>query len=210
MKRILAVVAAILIPVAAYAVPFSSTGGYGNPVLDTSGAAFVNTDGLKATYSYTATDITPVATATDVVVLGGSATKTVRVSQVCIGGTATAASTYDVYLYKRITADTGGTATNPTPAQYDSQDAAASATVYLYSANPTLGTASGSAIKAQHIVLVNGGTPGSQSVSSCWVFGNGEERPTLRGVAQQFAINHGGGAVPAGASVYYTIEFTEE
>lgn len=199
---------AILTPASVIAVPYTTTGGYGNPVLDSAGASYVNTDGIKATYAYTATDITPVATATDVVVIGGSATKTIRISSVCVGGTATAASIYDTYNYMRTTADTGGTATNPTPVKYDSQDGTAAATVSLYTANPTTGT--GSVIKAAKVALVNATTPGSQLANTCWVFGNGEERPILRGVAQQFAIGHNGAAVPAGASIYYSIEWTEE
>lgn len=211
MKRILAALALFAFtPAVVFAVPYTTVGGYGSGVLDSSGAAYVNTDSLRATYSYTATDITPVATATDVVTLTGSATKVIRISQVCVGGSATAASSYDVYLYKRTTADTGGTSTNPTAVQYDSNDAASSSTVTLYTANPaTLGTTA-SAVRGQHLVLINGGTPASQAFSTCWNFGLGEEKPTLRGATQQFAINHGGGAVPAGASVYYTIEWTEE
>lgn len=187
---------------------FNTTGGYGNPILDTRGASYVSIDGLRATYSYVATDVTPVATATDVVVIAGSATKTVRISRVCFGGSATAASIYDVYMYKRTVANTGGTATNPVPTQHDSGDAAASATVSLYTANPTLGT--GSIVRASKTFLINGGTPVGGTPIQCWDFGVGVERPTLRGVAQSFALNHGGAAVPAGASLYYNVEFTEE
>lgn len=208
MNKFLAFLAILLVPAVAIAVPYTTTGGYGNPVLDTAGASYVNVDGLRATYSYTAVDITPVATATDIITLTGSATKVIKVSQVCVGGSATAASVYDTYLYKRTTADTGGTSTNPTPAQHDSLDSAATGTVSLYTANPTTGT--GVIVRAQHVVLVNGGTPGSQALLSCWSFGSGAEKPTLRGVAQQFAINHGGAAVPAGSSIYYSIEWTEE
>lgn len=189
---------------------FNTTGGYGNPILDARGAGYVSVDGLRATYSYVASDITPVATATDVVVITGSATKTVRISRVCFGGSATAASIYDVYMYKRTVADTGGTATNPTPTQHDSNDAAASAVVSLYTANPTVGT--GTLIRGSKTFLINGATPVGGTPLTCWDFGIGVERPTLRGVAQQFAINHGAGAqaVPAGASVYYNVEWTEE
>jgi hypothetical protein len=211
MKKIyLAAALASAMPSAALAQVYQTTGGYGSAVLDQRGAAFVNTDGLKATYSYNAIDVTPVATATDVLVITGSATKTVRISQVCAGGTATAASIYDLYLYKRTTADTGGTSTAPVPAQHDSNDPAATATIALYTANPSALGTSGTPIRAGHFTLINATTPSAGQNFSCWIFGEGEEKVVLRGTSQQLAINHAGGAVPAGANLYYMIEFQEE
>jgi hypothetical protein len=49
----------------------------------------VSTNSPKPTFRYTAVDITPVATATDVLVLKGSATKIVRVTRASILGSAT-------------------------------------------------------------------------------------------------------------------------
>jgi hypothetical protein len=210
MKRIIAVSALLaLFSGAALADnAFNTTGGYGGVLIDTKGAAYVNQDSLSPTYAYTATDVTPVATATDVVVIAGSATKTIRIKSVCIGGTATAASVYDVYLYKRTVADTGGTATNPVPVQFDSNSSAAASTVSLYTANPTVGT--GVLISGSKMVLVNGATPAAQNLQNCWDFGRGGSKPILRGVAQSLAISHNGAAVPSGASIYYTVTWTED
>jgi hypothetical protein len=209
MKRILAILAlASFVPAAALAVPYTTTGGYGTPVLDSSGASYVNTDSLKSTYAFQGTDLTPYATAQDYIVLTGSATKTLKLAQVCFGGDATAASIYDIYLYKRTTPDTGGTATSQTLTQYDSNDPAPTGVVSLYTVAPTAGT--GTLIRGGHMVLLNATTPAAQSTLTCWQFGVGEEKPTLRGVNQQIAINHGGAAVPGGASSYYLIEWTEE
>jgi hypothetical protein len=210
MKRILATIAVVLAaPAVAMAAAFSTTGGYGNAVIDSSGAGYSDTEGLKPTYSYQSATLTPVATATDVVTLTGSASKTIRVTKVCASGIATAASVYDIFLIKRTTADTGGTSTTPTPVQHDSNDAAASGTINLYTANPTLGT--GIAVRGSHMILANASTPAWQVTPTCWQFGDSaDEKVALRGVAQQFAINHGGAAVPTGASVMYTIEWVSE
>jgi hypothetical protein len=90
----------------------------------------------------------------------------------------------------------------------DSADPAPTATVALYSVAPTAGT--GAIIRGGHLVLINATTPAAQATITCWQFGGGEEKPVLRGVSQQIAINHGGAAVPAGASNYYLVEWTEE
>ena len=113
-----------------------SSGNFVNASADGNDLA-VSINGTRATYHYVAQDITPVATSTDVVVLSGSASKVIRVTKVSIVGTATAASIYDHYLIKRTAANTGGTSTSPTPAKSDSNDPSASATLKLYSANPS-------------------------------------------------------------------------
>ena len=210
MKKILAIVAAIaVVPTIAMAAAFSTTGGYGNAVINSSGASYSDTEGLKPTYSYQSAALTPVATATDVVTLTGSASKTIRVTKVCVSGVATTAAVYDVFLIKRTTADTGGTSTTPTPAQHDSNDSAASGTINLYTANPTLGT--GVAVGGAHLVLTDADTPVQHNTPTCWNFGdNADEKIALRGVAQQLAINHGGAAVPTGASMLYTVEWVSE
>lgn len=211
MKRIILSAMIALAPGATLAQGFNTTGGYGNPVLDTKGAGYVDTEGLKATYTYQISGITPVATATDVVVLTGSASKTIRVSRVCVDGVATTAAVYDVYLYKHTVADTGGTATNPTPVKHDSNDGTAGATVGLYSANATV-DATKVLLRGGHIVLPDADTPSTGvSVPLCFDFGtNSTEKLTLRGIAQELAISHGGGTVPTGASMYYAITWTEE
>lgn len=210
MKRILAVLAlAAFAPSAALAVPFSTTGGYGSATIDTAGAGYVNTEGLKSSFSYSSTDITPVATATDVVTLVGSASTTIHVKKVCVEGVATAPANYDTYLWKRTALDTTGTATQPAIAYHDSANAAPLGVINLYSANPgALGT--GVQIRAGHIYLGQAATSPTSATAKCWHFGDtGEESLVLRGAAQSLAINHNGAAVPAGAAMYYTVTWTE-
>ena len=122
----------------------------------------VSTNGTRATFHYVAQDVTPVATATDVVVLSGSASKVIRVTKVSVVGTATAASIYDHYIIKRTTANTGGTSTTKTAAQSDSSDAAQTATLSLYTANPTLGT--GVTVEGNKTYLAAGATPGAAAL----------------------------------------------
>jgi hypothetical protein len=170
----------------------------------------VSTEGVLPTYRYRVTDFTPAATATDIFTISGSATKIVKITKLTISGDATANAIFDVYLTKRTTANTGGTATNPTPTKADSADAAASAVLSVYSANPSaLGT--GTPMEGDHILLVNAGTPTVQTQRLEYTWGTRNDKvPTLRGVNQFLAINLNGNAVPAGTSLYVTIEWTEE
>ena len=164
----------------------------------------------KPTFRYTAVDITPEATATDVLVLKGSATKIIRITRAGILGSATAASIYDLYLTKRTTANTGGTSTAPTPSQSDSSDAAATATLALYTANPSaVGT--GVILEASKVYLPAGATPAGAGTQREFTFGNRNDKaPVLRGEAESIAFNFAGAAVPTGASLYLIIEWTED
>lgn len=169
----------------------------------------VSTNGTRATFHYVAQDVTPVATATDVVVLSGSASKVIRVTKVSVVGTATAASIYDHYIVKRTTANTGGTSTTKTAAQSDSNDAAQTATLSLYTANPTTGT--GVTVEGNKTYLAAGATPGAAALPYVYTFGTRNDKAiVLRGTAESLAINFGGQAVPSGANLYLSIEWTED
>jgi len=170
----------------------------------------VSTNGTRSTFRYVAQDVTPVATATDVLVLSGSASKVIRVTRVSVTGTATAASIYDHYLIKRTAANTGGTSTSLTAAQSDSTDATQSATLKLYTANPSaLGT--GIAAEGNKTYLAAGATPGAAALPHAYSFGDRNDKAiVLRGTAESLAINFGGQAVPSGANLYLSIEWTED
>lgn len=170
----------------------------------------VSSNGTRATFKYVAQDITPVATATDVLVLSGSASKVIRVTKVSLVGTATAASIYDHYVIKRTAANTGGTSTNVTAAQCDSNDAAQTAVLKLYTANPSaLGT--GIAVEANKTYLSASATPGAAALPIVYTFGTRNDKAiVLRGTSESLAINFNGQAVPAGASLYLNIEWTED
>ena len=170
----------------------------------------ISTNGTRATFRYVAQDITPVATATDVLVLTGSATKVIRVTKVEVVGTATAASIYDHYIVKRTTANTGGTSTNVTAAKSDSADDAQTAALTLYTANPSaVGT--GIAVEAHKTYLSASATPGAAALPSSYEFGvRNDKAIVLRGTSESLAINFNGQAVPTGASLYLSFEWTED
>lgn len=170
------------------------------------GVPSVNTEGTKTTYSTSTLAFTPAATATDFFTLVGSSTKTVRVTRVTVSGIATSAATNDVQLVKRTTANSGGTATQPTICQHDSNDAAPTAVANLYSANPTLGSGAG-APRGQKLNL---GAAGAAGVV-VWDFTTRNSKGmVLRGTTQLLALNWSGNAVPSGTSLSLDIEWTEE
>lgn len=174
----------------------------------TTGVEAVSSDGLKPTYGCANVVVAMAATPSDIVTLSGSATKTVRVKRVIVSGIATTAGTMDVSLVKRTVADTSGTSTVPPIAQYDSADAAASAVVLQYSANPTTGA--GLMLKTQKLYFPLAANPGSPVV---WDFcGRQDKALVLRGIAQQAALNFNGQALPgaSGTTISYEIEWEED
>lgn len=174
----------------------------------TTGIPAVNAEGTKATYSAATIGLTPAATATDFFTILGSGTKTVRVLRIAINGISTAGgASPDIQLIKRITANTGGTSAPITAAQHDSNDAAPTAVVSTYSANPSsLGT-SGGLVRAKKLNLGAAGSAGE----IVWDFTtrNGKGL-VLRGTTQLAALNFNGATVPGGMSVDIDIEWSEE
>ncbi len=171
----------------------------------TTGITAVNTEGTKATYSL-AGAVTLAATPSDVVILNGSGTKTVRVTRIEVSIGATAAGFADIVLIKRSAANTSGSSTTPTPVPNDSTNAAATAVVSVYTANPTPGAAVGNVrwVKA-------GVTAADGVVTQAWHFGvTNDQAIVLRGTAQGLAINLNGDALLSGEVFSYSIEFTEE
>lgn len=170
----------------------------------------VSNNGTRATFRYVAQDIAPVATATDVLTLTGAANKVIRITKVSVVGKATAASVYDFYLVKRTTSNTGGTKTNPTATKADSLDASQSATLALYTANPSaLGT--GTVFEANKIYLAAGTTPNATTLPRDFTFGNRNDKaPVLRGVSESISFNFNGQTVPAGTELYLSLEWTED
>lgn len=177
----------------------------------TAPGVFCLSDGWKATYVYSAQTGTPVATATDVVVLRGSATKTIRVTRIELSGQATAATEIILLLKKHTIANTGGTSSTPVPTKYDSNDGTATATVLLYTANPTV-DASATIFRVVRLTLAVA-PAATANLNDRYLLDLGArpaEALVLRGVAQELAVNLNGVAVPAGENLDVTIEWTEE
>src|SRR6266568_1620385 len=165
----------------------------------------------KATYTYLITATAPYATPTDWVVLRGSSSKLVKVVRTSFLGFATAATNI-LYTYKTHSiANTAGTSTTPAIIQRDSSDAAPTATIFLYSAAPTINA---SAIIVENIwtqLAVTMTTASALPLPVVHEYGLGPYEPwVLRGVAQEFAINFNSVAVPAGGLYTYEITWSEE
>lgn len=161
------------------------------------------------TYTASNVDIVPVATPTDVIVLVGSATKTILVTKFEITPNATANGSLDFYVYKRTTANTGGTSTATAIASNDSTNPTASAVARIYSANPSaLGT--GTLVRATRMTLASKSPNGIAIQMWSESFGTGNQQPiVLRGVGESLAINLGGQAMPSGIEIYFTMEWVE-
>lgn len=173
----------------------------------TTGVLSVNTEGTKATYSAATIAFTPVATATDFECIIGSGTKTVRVLRLQISGIASSATSVDVQLIKRSTANSGSTPVALTAVPNDSNDASATATVNTYtSSNPTTGTAVGTVRGAK----LNLGATGAAG-AIVWDFTrNNDQGIVLRGTSQSLCFNWNGAAVPSGTSLDFDNEWSEE
>lgn len=163
-------------------------------------------DGSKATYSAGKLGLVP--TTTDVFTITGSATKIIRVTRVEVSFIQSIYNINEVQLIKRSTANTGGTSTSILAVSHDSTNAAATATVLAYTANPTLGTSLG---VVRTVKLYGDATnqPSGENVIT-WDFGT---RPAqaivLRGTTQVLAVNLNGVSI-SGASFDISIEWTEE
>ena len=173
-------------------------------------------DGSKATYSaaYTAGSLGTSAT-TAVFQIGGSASKTVRVTDVIISATiATAGEEYDLTLQFETVLPTGGTsATAATKVPWDSNDAAATAVTKFWTAAPTDGTVTGVMwVEKFSAFIATATTVQPPNYVKRFSFGSlpGSKAVVLRGVAQGlvFTLN---GATPAHASSWdVTFIWTEE
>ena len=174
-------------------------------------ARFTYYGGTKATYTYAITATAPYATPTDWIVIRGSATKTVKIMRVEISGAATAATEVIFTLNKHTVANTVGTSTTPTPMQHDSSDPAATAVTLLYSVAPTI---NGSATIWKNVRLDLAVAPAASTVAPDRYVYDYAAQPyeplTLRGVAQEFAINFAGAAVPSGGVYDVAVIWTEE
>jgi hypothetical protein len=162
--------------------------------------------GNRPTYSAGVLGMTLAATPTDIFCIQGSATKTVKLKRIDISGlTTTTIATVAMQLVKRSTANTGGTATNPTAVAHDSQNPAATATILAYTANPTTGTLVG-VIDPFYITAA---IATAQSNERQKLYGTEEmQAMRLRGTGEMLCLN-GNGASYAG-TINIGIDWTEQ
>lgn len=163
----------------------------------------------KPTYSSTMTynNGQVPASARETCTLRGSATKTLRVRRVIVGGNAGAVTTEPIAINKYSAVGVGGVQTVGAMIPYDSQWSASTAlTDYVttvYTTRPTLvGT-----LTDFYVVYGNGGT-GTGNSSVIYDFGQLASPVILRGVAQSLAVDLGT-FVPTGLQFSCTFEWTE-
>jgi hypothetical protein len=163
-----------------------------------------------STYTAAILNMTPAASATDVIVLTGSATKTVNVYDVKCLGTSTASGALPVELITRSTADTGGTSTSPAIAAHDMLNSTPTAVMKAYTVNPTVGTSAG-VIDIQMLTTLVNTAVGENGFEGVYEYLPVDHRQpiVLRGVSNQLAINFGGVSAPTGASLSCAVTWAE-
>lgn len=189
--------------------PLSITPAIGGAVTSFSNPVPVAlTDSSKATYAASIDYFTPYATPTDVMTIGGSASKTVKIHKIIMSGTQTTAGINKWYLIKRSTADTSGTSSAATIVPLDSTSAAATGTVKKWTAAPTIAGTVGTV----RTLSVLAPAPASVSPADLVLFDDMHtgQPIVLRGTAEEVALNFNGTAVPSGLSISLTAYTTEE
>lgn len=160
---------------------------------------------ISKTYSCSF-NVAVAAAATDIAVISGNAITICYITRIVISATQTTAGLSDTLLVKRSTADTGGTSISQVIVPHDSNDAAPSSIVLAYTANPAaLGTSVGSIRRG---FLPVAGVTSVVNPIVVFEFGDKGKEITLRGVAQQLAINLNG-ATLTGGSFDINIEWFE-
>ncbi len=182
----------------------SAAGDYNELSVGQFGDQYISKLGTRKRSYSTAFTIVPAASATDVVEIVGSASTTVEIVRITIGGVQTTAGQVLVNLIRRSTAATAGSSTNQTLVPHQATDAAATAIVKAYTANPTTGTSVGN-IRSRRLPL---GQSTSVVAPTEFTFGENTKPIFLAGVAQTLCLNLGGATV-TGGSLDVEIEFTE-
>lgn len=189
-------------------------------------ATLYGTDGrpvnTAATYSISSF-FTPAATPNNLVLIAGSATKTVRVLAMWIFTQTTAAGSAQFFLKKYSTLYTGGAFVSAgTPVPFDSNNAASTVgQVGHHTTDPTPGTLVGimRAVTVATPVLRPATPAGIIELSGVDMISGGQtdgmlggmvQPITLRGTAQYLAIDHNDVALIAGQIHQYTVIWTEE
>ena len=170
----------------------------------------------RQTYSSVALALPPAASATDIACIAGSASKTIYLNRIDISGVAGTLVAAPFTLVRRAAADSGGTAATTTAnwanniVKMDTVNAANTATLISYSANPTINDTAPDYIRSSVVTLpTTAAAVQNNGVSWVWDTTSFGQRPTLRGAAQQFCVNLNAVTVSSGL-LQLAIEWTEE
>lgn len=173
------------------------------------------TDSSAPSYAAVSIALVPGAAPTDIACLSGSATRTIRVKQIRVGGTAGTAININTYLVKHVIADTGGTLATgtalPVPYPLDSTFPTVTASTQAWTANPTINDTAPGEISAQTTFL-----PGTATATNAgqalfyWDEGGfASSSIVLRGVAQQVCVNLNGVTTPSSGLMTIAFLWTE-
>lgn len=156
--------------------------------------------------TYTAAfTVAPAASCTDLFEIKAGS-KTVKINKITITAIQTTGSTYNFYVIKRSTVNTGGTFSAATFVPHLTGDAAASSVGSIYEANPTLGTAVGS-VGVKYLYV---GTSTERADELVFDFGEKGKPIYLTGsTTQSLALNLNSRTF-SGGTFAITIEITEE
>jgi len=161
------------------------------------------------TYKYSSLGNTPAAAPTDLFTIAGAAGKVIRVTKIVVGGAAGTPGNLNPLIIRRSAVDTGGTSTNPAAVSRDTTNAAATATLTLYTVSPTgLGTTVGTLDSCRLYLQTT--TVGAPDVCAFTYDVNNDQLITLRSATDVLAINFAGATVPATGIVDLDVEWTEE
>ncbi len=173
------------------------------------GALVTNSEGLKATYTGVVNQLTPGTTATDFVVLTGAPNKVVRVTRVEISARSASLAEVELFLIKRSTADSGGTAgTNTGITAHDSLNPTAQGSFASYTTSPTtLGATVGTLRQTNYVLVSTTPVAGAPVGVLIWDFAaRNEQAVVLRGAQQQLCLNQNSAAVVT--TMVYDVAFT--
>lgn len=165
----------------------------------------------RATYSAGFIGLVPAASATDLTCLAASSSKTVRVVEFRISGSAGTAVALPITVLRRVSLDSGGTAASTTAnpantiAGHDTSvatNASATATPISYTANPTINDTSPVYLDSQSVNLPttaagSASVPGTFSPGN-YITGNVQTWTLQKGTTQQICVNLNSVSVSSG------------
>lgn len=179
-------------------------------------ASMVSLDTGRAVYR-AAANFTPQATgAVTLLSIQGSATKTVRIKRIGVGGVATANGQSILQLLKTSALGAGGTAVLPTPTPLDSASAAATAVVQHYTTTlKATGVAIGGPLSMANVQLGVTAVPTVATPAQTQIFPEFGapigQAIVLRGAAQFLELQNVAAAnLAAGTVLCYFIEWEED
>lgn len=161
----------------------------------------------RQTYSSAVSALAVQSGATDFFTITGSASKIIIVKRVRFSASSSSTSQILLTMAKRSSANSGGTSTTSTNVPHDSTNAAASATVLAYTANPTTGTLVGLVRSANYTSMATNSNVATDIRE--FTFGIEEDQGIiLRGTSEVLALNLAATAV-TGLSAAISIEWRE-